>query len=119
MPLNRSFRWQGLPYALIDFVGSEQTAALAFRSVAKGGRIILVGLFGGAAPWSLPLLTMKAVTIQGNHLGSLRDLVELMDLVRQKRVPPIPITSASLSDVNAMLSSLREGRVVGRVVLTP
>lgn len=109
----------GLPYALIDFVGSEQTAALAFRSVAKGGRIILVGLFGGAAPWSLPLLTMKAVTIQGNHLGSLGELVELMDLVRQKRVPPIPITSASLSDVNAMLSSLREGRVVGRVVLTP
>jgi propanol-preferring alcohol dehydrogenase len=109
----------GSPHVLIDFVGSEQTAALAFRAVAKGGKIILVGLFGGAAPWPLPLVTMKAVTIQGNYLGSLGELVELLDLVRQKQVPPIPITSANLANVNEMLGTLRAGHVVGRVVLRP
>jgi D-arabinose 1-dehydrogenase-like Zn-dependent alcohol dehydrogenase len=109
----------GSPRVLIDFVGSEQTARLAFHSVAKGGKIIMVGLFGGTAPWPLPLVTMKAVTIQGNYLGSLEELVELLDLVRRKRVPPIPITSARLDTVNQMLQTLREGNVLGRVVLTP
>jgi D-arabinose 1-dehydrogenase-like Zn-dependent alcohol dehydrogenase len=109
----------GLARVLIDFVGSEQTAALAFNSVAKGGKIIMVGLFGGAAPWSLPLIAMKAVTIQGNYLGSLSELTELLDLVRSKKIPPMPIMPARLEDVNQMLSELREGKVLGRVVLTP
>jgi D-arabinose 1-dehydrogenase-like Zn-dependent alcohol dehydrogenase len=109
----------GPPQVLIDFVGSEQTAALSFQSVSKGGKIIMVGLFGGAAPWSLPLITMKAVTIQGNYLGNLGELVELLNLVRQRSVPPIPITSANLDDVNLMLDTLRAGHIVGRVVLKP
>jgi len=79
----------------------------------------MVGLFGGAAPWSLPLITMKAVTIQGNYLGNLGELVELLNLVRQRSVPPIPITSANLDDVNLMLDTLRAGHIVGRVVLKP
>jgi propanol-preferring alcohol dehydrogenase len=105
--------------ALIDFVGSEQTSALAFNAVAKGGKIIMVGLFGGAAPWSLPLIAMKAVTIQGNYLGSLDELTELLELVRNKKIPAMPITPGELSDVNRMLHELREGNVLGRVVLTP
>jgi D-arabinose 1-dehydrogenase-like Zn-dependent alcohol dehydrogenase len=34
-------------------------------------------------------------------------------------VPPIPITLAKLDDVNGMLDTLRAGKVVGRVVLSP
>lgn len=109
----------GPPRVQIDFVGSEQTAALSFSCAPKGGKIIMVGLFGGAAPWALPLIAMKALTIQGNYLGSLQELVELLDLVRKKSVPPIPITLAKLEDVNGMLDTLRAGRVVGRVVLSP
>jgi propanol-preferring alcohol dehydrogenase len=109
----------GSPKVLIDFVGSEQTAALSFHCAPKGGKIIMVGLFGGAAPWPLPLIAMKALTIQGNYLGSLEELVELLDLVRKKGVPPIPITLAKLDDVNGMLDVLRAGQVVGRVVLSP
>jgi len=107
------------PRVLIDFVGSEQTAALAFNTVPKGGKIVMVGLFGGAAPWPLPLIAMKAVTIQGNYLGSLKELAELLDLVRRKHVLPMPMITARLDDVNRMLHTLREGKVVGRVVLTP
>jgi alcohol dehydrogenase/propanol-preferring alcohol dehydrogenase len=109
----------GPPKVQIDFVGSEQTAALSFNCAPKGGKIIMVGLFGGAAPWPLPLIAMKALTIQGNYLGSLKELVELLDLIRKKKVPPIPITLAKLDDVNGMLDTLRAGKVVGRVVLSP
>jgi len=109
----------GAPKVQIDFVGSEQTAALSFNCAPKGGKIIMVGLFGGAAPWPLPLIAMKALTIQGNYLGSLEELVELLDLVRKKSVPPIPITLAKLDEVNGMLDTLRAGKVVGRVILSP
>ncbi len=107
------------PRFVVDFVGSEASAALAFNAVAKGGRIVMVGLFGGAAPWSLPMIPLKAVTIQGSYVGNLAELRELVDLVRSKSVPPIPIMRAPLERADQMLGSLREGKVVGRVVLTP
>jgi propanol-preferring alcohol dehydrogenase len=107
------------PRFIVDFVGSEDTATLAFDAVAKGGKMVIVGLFGGAAPWALPMIPLKAVTIQGSYVGNLAELRELMDLVRRKRVPPIPITRVPLDQADKMLGSLREGKVIGRVVLTP
>jgi D-arabinose 1-dehydrogenase-like Zn-dependent alcohol dehydrogenase len=107
------------PRMAIDFVGSEQSAALTFNFLGKGGKVIMVGLFGGTAPWSLPLIAMRAITIQGNYVGNLKELAELLDLVRRKRVPPIPIVPMPLDNVNQMLRSLRQGKVLGRVVLTP
>ena len=109
----------GKPRFIVDFVGSEETAALSFSAVAKGGKIVNVGLFGGAAPWSLPLIPLKAVTIQGSYVGNLAELKELLALVRRKHVPPMPITRAPLERADEMLDSLRQGKVVGRAVLTP
>jgi alcohol dehydrogenase, propanol-preferring len=38
------------PYwAAIDLVGSPSTAGLAFDSLARGAKLIMVGLFGGVA----------------------------------------------------------------------
>jgi len=65
------------------------------------------------------MIPLKAVTIQGSYVGNLAELRELLDLVRSKHVPPIPITRAPLEQADTMLGSLREGKVVGRVVLTP
>ena len=107
------------PRFVVDFVGSESSAALAFNAVAKGGKIVMVGLFGGAAPWSLPMIPLKAVTIQGSYVGNLAELQELVKLVRGKQIPPIPIKRAPLDQADQMLGSLRDGKVVGRVVLTP
>jgi propanol-preferring alcohol dehydrogenase len=107
------------PRFIVDFVGSEQTAALAFNAAAKGGKIVIVGLFGGAAPWALPMIPLKAVTIQGSYVGNLAELRELIALVREKQIPPVPITRAPLDQADAMLGALKQGKVVGRVVLTP
>lgn len=107
------------PRFVVDFVGSEDTAALSFNAIAKGGKIVNVGLFGGAAPWALPMIPLKAVTIQGSYVGNLAELRELLELVRRKRVPPIPITRAPLDQADQMLGALRQGKIVGRAVLTP
>lgn len=44
---------------------------------------------------------------------------ELIDLVRRTGVPPVPVSTRPLTDVNAVMDELRSGKVIGRVVLTP
>ncbi len=106
-------------WGAIDLVGSSATAALGFNALAKGGKLIMVGLFGGAAPWSLPLIPMKAATIEGSYTGNLTETKELLDLVRKGGVPPIPIGRRPMSAATETIEDLRQGRIVGRVVLTP
>jgi D-arabinose 1-dehydrogenase-like Zn-dependent alcohol dehydrogenase len=79
----------------------------------------MVGLFGGSAPWSLPLIPIKATAIEGSYTGSLGELKELLELVRKGAVPPIPIGRRHLQDATATLEDLRHGRIIGRVVMTP
>ena len=95
------------------------TARLGIDSLIKGGKYIIVGLYGGDITVSLPPIPMRALTIQGSYVGSLPEMTELIDLVRRTGLPPVPVATRPLDDVNAVLDELRAGKVVGRVVLTP
>jgi propanol-preferring alcohol dehydrogenase len=105
--------------AAIDLVGNAQTAQLGFDCLTRGGKLVMVGLYGGGAPWALPLIPIKAITIQGSYVGNLKETQELLDIVRARKVEPIPVTRRALEDANATLEDLRKGRLVGRAVLTP
>jgi alcohol dehydrogenase len=105
--------------AVIDLVGSAQTTQLGFDCLSKGGKLIIVGLFGGGATFPLPLIPIKAVTIQGSYVGNLRETQELLDLVRAKKIPAIPVTKLPLAKANDALMDLQKGKLVGRAVLTP
>ena len=109
----------GGAWAVIDLVGSSATAQLGVDSLTKGGKLIIVGLFGGDITVSTPFFPMRAMAIMGSYVGSLPEMKELLDLVRAKGLPPIPLRTRPLSDVNAALNDLRAGKIVGRVVLTP
>ena len=110
---------EGPVRGVIDLVGSSESAALGFDVLPKGGKLVIVGLFGGGAPWALPLIPIKAATIQGSYVGNLQELRELMELVATGAVARIPVTTRGLDEANATLADLREGNLVGRAVLTP
>ncbi len=105
--------------AVIDLVGNAATTQLGFDCLSKGGKLVIVGLFGGGATWALPLIPIKAITIQGSYVGNLRETQELLDLVRAKKIDPIPVTPMPLAKANEALVDLQKGRLVGRAVLTP
>jgi alcohol dehydrogenase len=105
--------------AVIDLVGNAATTQLGFDCLAKGGKLVIVGLFGGGATFALPLIPIKAVTIQGSYVGNLRETQALLDLVREKNIGPIPVTPMPLAKANEALIDLKKGRLVGRAVLTP
>jgi D-arabinose 1-dehydrogenase-like Zn-dependent alcohol dehydrogenase len=109
----------GGAYAVVDFVGSEKTFAFASQAVRRGGKVIIVGLFGGAMQMPLPMFPFRAISIGGSMVGSLEDTREMMELVRAGKVDPIPYSKRPLSEANKTLDDLREGKIVGRVVLQP
>ena len=74
---------QGALYGAVDFVGSAETAELALDCLRKGGRLILVGLFGGEIKLSIARTILRAVTVQGSHLGSVEELKAVVALARE------------------------------------
>jgi propanol-preferring alcohol dehydrogenase len=109
----------GGAWAVIDLVGSSVTVRLGLDSLIRGGKLIVVGLYGGNIALPLPMFPMRAITIQGSYTGSLTEMKELIDLATRTGLPTVPITTRPLPEVNTVLGDLRAGKVIGRVVLTP
>ncbi|MBJ7252783.1 MAG: zinc-binding dehydrogenase, partial [Acetobacteraceae bacterium] len=104
--------------AIIDLVNGTETARSAFDSLRKGGKLVQVGLFGGELAVPLPVMPMRALTIQGSYVGNVKELRELMGIAQQGTLPGIPITRMPLNQADNALNRLREGKVTGRIVLT-
>ena len=109
----------GAVWSVLDLVGGPTTVQLAFDSISKGGKLVVVGLYGGQITVPLPFIPQRAITIQGSYTGSLREMEELLALVRQGKVPRIPMGTRPLDDAPAALAELKAGKVIGRTVLTP
>jgi D-arabinose 1-dehydrogenase-like Zn-dependent alcohol dehydrogenase len=109
----------GGAWAVIDYVGASKTVQLGVDSITKGGSVIIVGLFGGDITVSTPFFPLRAMAIRGSYVGSLPEMKELLDLVRAKGLPPVPLKTRRLDEVGGVLDELRAGKVVGRIVLTP
>jgi propanol-preferring alcohol dehydrogenase len=106
-------------WAAVDLVGANSTVRLGLDSLVKGGKLIIVGLFGGEITLSLPLIPMRATTIQGSYVGSPGELAELMELVRRTGLPSVPVTVRPLEQASVALADLHAGRLIGRTVLRP
>lgn len=106
----------GALYGAVDFVGTAETAQLALGALRKGGKLILVGLFGGEIPLSIGGTILRALSVRGSHLGSVEELKTVVSLARAGQIKPIPIQKRPLSEVSGTLDELKAGRVIGRVV---
>ena len=105
-------------YAVCDFVGSDKSLNFATSVLAKGGKVVVTGLLGGAYTTAVAMFPLKAMSIEGTTTGTLAEARELIDLVRAKNILPPPIAERPLSGAQAALEDLRSGKIVGRMVLT-
>ena len=74
------------------------------------------GLFGGALLAPLAVLVQRQLTLRGSYVGTPDELRELVALVRDGRVKPIPIRNEPIESVNDRLGQLRASKVIGRIV---
>ncbi len=105
-------------YGACDFAGSDASLNFATGVLAKGGKVVVTGLIGGAYSTAVAMFPLKAMTIEGITTGTLTEAHELIDLVRSKNINPPPIVERPLGQASTTLDDLRAGKIVGRVVLT-
>lgn len=106
----------GLLYGAVDLVNSTDTASLALSVLRKGGKCILVGLYGGEVPLSLVAVVQRALSIIGSNVGTVAELKAVVELARAGRLKPIPIEQRELTEVSQTLDQLKAGTITGRVV---
>lgn len=102
--------------AIVDFVGTDATLALAARVSRPQGRIVLVGMEGGSlrVGWG----TMATSCEFAISMGSTRaDLRAVCDLAAQGRLR-IDIDRFRFDDVETAYAQLRAGALNGRAVVT-
>jgi D-arabinose 1-dehydrogenase-like Zn-dependent alcohol dehydrogenase len=105
--------------AAVDFVGSAESARFGFDILRKGGKLVIVGLFGGGLSLPVPHFPLREVVVAGSYVGTLDELRELLVLAREGKVGRAQVTARPLDDAEAALSELQAGRVTGRAVLVP
>lgn len=103
----------------IDFVGMPATSTLGFESLGRGGRLVVVGLFGGEGKFPLPFFPLRALEVIGNFTGTIQDLAEMVRLVHRGIVKPVVSETFHLEEANNVLEKLVAGKIEGRAVLAP
>ncbi|MBI3437275.1 MAG: alcohol dehydrogenase catalytic domain-containing protein [Proteobacteria bacterium] len=109
----------GLAGAAIDFVGAPATFGFGTAALRRGGKYVIVGLFGGKASLPLASLPLRPISITGSYVGRLDEARELITLLQKGAAPAPPMQERPLTDANAAINDLRAGKVLGRVVLKP
>lgn len=114
--VSRLSQGRGAAFAL-DLVGTGATLQMACRALGPKGMAMLVGLKGGAFPFSYRALAAEAALTTGKW-GNRRELEEVVSLARAGRLRGA-VDRRPLSQVNEAVAQLRAGSVTGRLVLVP
>jgi propanol-preferring alcohol dehydrogenase len=96
--------------------GSRAAYEAALRSIRKAGTLAIVGM----APEPVPLSTVAMVSgeyrVVGSAVGSREDLREVLHLAAEGKVK-CRIETRAFDQVDNVFNEMKEGRLVGRVVL--
>jgi alcohol dehydrogenase, propanol-preferring len=103
--------------AVLDFVGADSTLNIALGAVGRKGLVVLVGLAGGAVPFSF-FAAASEVQLTTSMWGSRNELAEVIALAEQGRLHG-HVERHPLTEINIVFERLQRGEVDGRAVLVP
>jgi propanol-preferring alcohol dehydrogenase len=103
--------------AVLDFVGIDETMAMAAQSLRRMGRIVTIGIGGGVFPFTFAAVPQGAslITTLG---GSTSELAEVIALAEAGRVKP-RVERFPLDRVAEVYEKLRDSEISGRAVVIP
>jgi alcohol dehydrogenase, propanol-preferring len=102
---------------VLDFVGSNETLALAAEVVAPDGLVMLVGEGGGELRFGFERPAVEA-WLTTTAWGSISDLRDVVGLARAGRLQ-LEVEVLDLADASDAHDRVRAGTVPGRLVLAP
>ncbi|CCE07243.1 alcohol dehydrogenase [Bradyrhizobium sp. STM 3843] len=95
---------------------STPAFAQALHMVRRKGTVSLVGLPPGEFPTPIFDVVLKRITVRGSIVGTRRDLDEAIAFAADGKVKA-EVTTAPLSEINAIFDKMKAGKIDGRIVL--
>jgi len=114
----KDLRREGGANVAIVTSGVKQVYDTAFRCVRPTGTLLVVGLPSESLCFAPILMAATEIRIQASSVGTREDLREVLALGAAGKVR-CQTSTRPLSEVNEVLTQLRQGQVSGRIVLTP
>lgn len=111
--LNRGVK----PELVLDFVGDDRTLPFAGKLSKMRGRVVAVGIAGGALPWGFGHVAQESEWMVSSW-GSLPELHDVIALAEAGRLKA-EITTFPLERVEDAYRALHGGKLLGRAVVTP
>ncbi|KAK5010728.1 hypothetical protein LTR39_004659 [Cryomyces antarcticus] len=108
----------GCAHAVVVTSGNAKAFAQAADMLRINGTLSCVGIPPGKAFIETPVssIVIKDLRITGNLVGSLKECLEAVELVRRGVVKP-KIEVRPFRDLPAVYEELEKGKITGRVVL--
>lgn len=106
---------------IADFVGSSETLEAGARSLARGGRLVIIGV-SRASEARVAAEAVNMVRAEQSILGSrsytVKEIVDTLDLVARGLLRPVVNHVFPLEQANEAHALVASGRNIGRVVLS-
>jgi D-arabinose 1-dehydrogenase-like Zn-dependent alcohol dehydrogenase len=110
--------------AAIDTVASRETLEACVRSLARAGRLVIIGhrpreVFGKDPSFSVDpqLMLNRMLEIHGSRYVNLGEIAQTLELLRQRRIKAVVTRTFPLEGAEEAHELLRRNELVGRAAL--
>ena len=114
----KELRRAGGVHAALVTSAAKAAYDMAFPCVRPTGKLLVVGLPSESLCFPPIVMAALEVRIQASSVGTREDIRELLAVAAAGKVR-CQVTTRPLAQANEVLAELREGAVLGRVVLVP
>ncbi|CAM3809653.1 alcohol dehydrogenase AdhP [Alicyclobacillus pomorum] len=116
-PVEEIERLVGGAHAAVSVAVTPKAFEQAYRSIRRGGTLVVVGLPTGEIPIPIFDTVLNGVTVKGSIVGTRKDLQEALEFAARGKVKTI-IETQPLDNINDVFDRMTKGQINGRVVLT-
>ncbi|MED4969113.1 alcohol dehydrogenase AdhP [Parageobacillus toebii] len=104
-------------HAAISVAVTKKAFEQAYKSVRRGGCLVVVGLPNDELPIPIFDTVLNGITVKGSIVGTRKDMQEALDFAARGKVRPI-VETAPLEQINEVFDRMEKGKINGRIVLT-
>lgn len=117
MPTHKEVKARGGAHVALVTSGSKAAYETALRSLRRMGTLVIVGMTPEPIPLDIQAMLAGEFRIMASTVGTRQDLQEVLQLAADGGIR-CHYKTATLPEINQILDEMKQGRLVGRVVLT-
>ncbi|UFJ41060.1 alcohol dehydrogenase AdhP [Brevibacillus humidisoli] len=116
-PVQEIVKQTGGAHAAVSVAVTKKAFEQAYRSVRRGGTLVVVGLPNDELPIPIFDTVLNGVAVKGSIVGTRKDMQEALDFAARGKVKAM-IETQPLDNINEVFQRMEQGQINGRVVLT-